>query len=364
MLLNEDQILLRDTVRSALEGTITPEYRTSKASPLLPIDTQVLSLLDSIALSESFIGPDAPYTLAELGVVASEFGRVLLPVPILEHLTCNLVANHPSLKGDSYLAQAYPLFGTGVTVASPAVCSVEARSVEVAEKESAWEASGTVSALATLSAPTSVIVWQKAAPDANEPGAYLVPRDNASNSITSTRATSIDLLTPLESLTLSSARAYPLGKNASTLLLAALRVMVANECSGISQYVIEKSCEYVKTREQYGVPVGGFQALQHTIANSAVETESLRALASFAAWCLAASPEQVPLTSRTALARAITVAPAVCERAIQVHGGIGFTWEFELHHYLRRAKARSIQWGGTADNASTVSLADQILAVA
>jgi alkylation response protein AidB-like acyl-CoA dehydrogenase len=103
--------------------------------------------------------------------------------------------------------------------------------------------------------------------------------------------------------------------------------------------VVEMTADYLKTREQFGVPVGAFQAVQQRIADAYAASESLGALCRFAAWSVVSSPEQRPLTARAAIAHAAEVGPTVCEAAIQVHGGIGFTWEYDLHLFLRRAKA-------------------------
>lgn len=355
-LLHEDQILLRDTVRGALENTLTSEYRTTHAQSIITPDPQIAELLESLALDEGFIGSDAPYSLTELGIVAVEFGRTLLPLPVLEHLSCAAALNNSSLIEDDSTQKAAALLGKRVTVAPPSTCCIALK-----KEGGSCAISGTITALPTLEVPTSVIVWDTSAAS---PKGYLVVRDVLSPLVTSERVTSLDLLMPLEKLTLSGVPAVPLGDKGSEFLLAVLRVMIANECAGISQYVLEKTCAYVSTREQYGVPIGGFQALQHSIANAYVEAESLRALARFAAWSLSASLDQVPLTSKTAIARAVSVTPSVCERAIQAHGGIGFTWEFELHHYLRRAKARAIIWGAGVGEGGTVSLMEEVLRIA
>ena len=119
------------------------------------------------------------------------------------------------------------------------------------------------------------------------------------------------------------------------------------EATGIAQKVLELAVEYAKTREQFGKPIGVYQAVSHRLADTYVETELARSLAYWAAWCVAESDPQAELAVAAAKAYCGDAAVAACERSIQVHGGIGFTWEHVLHEYYKRAL--SIQaYGGYA----------------
>jgi alkylation response protein AidB-like acyl-CoA dehydrogenase len=113
---------------------------------------------------------------------------------------------------------------------------------------------------------------------------------------------------------------------------------LALEAVGIAQRVLELSVEHAKTREQFGRPIGVYQAISHALADTYVETELARSLAYWAAWCVAEDDEQAQLAAPAAKAYAADAAVAACERAIQVHGGIGFTWEHVLHRYYKRAQ--------------------------
>jgi alkylation response protein AidB-like acyl-CoA dehydrogenase len=113
---------------------------------------------------------------------------------------------------------------------------------------------------------------------------------------------------------------------------------LALEAVGIAQRVLELSVEHAKTREQFGRPIGVYQAVSHALADTYVETELARSLAYWAAWCVAEQDEQASLAAPAAKAFAADAAVAACERAIQVHGGVGFTWEHVLHRYYKRAQ--------------------------
>ena len=112
---------------------------------------------------------------------------------------------------------------------------------------------------------------------------------------------------------------------------------LALEAVGIAQRALELGVEHAKTREQFGKPIGIYQAVSHKLADTFVETELARSLAYWAAWCVAEQDPQAPVAAAAAKSYAAEAAVAACERSIQVHGGIGFTWEHVLHRYYKRA---------------------------
>jgi alkylation response protein AidB-like acyl-CoA dehydrogenase len=117
-------------------------------------------------------------------------------------------------------------------------------------------------------------------------------------------------------------------------LLAAL----AAEAVGVAQKALELGVAYVSEREQFGKKIGTYQAVSHPLADTYVETELARSLAYWAAWCVAEEDERTPVAVASAKAFCAETAVAACERSIQVHGGIGFTWEHVLHRYYKRAQ--------------------------
>jgi alkylation response protein AidB-like acyl-CoA dehydrogenase len=109
------------------------------------------------------------------------------------------------------------------------------------------------------------------------------------------------------------------------------------EAVGIAAKALELAVEYAKARQQFGKPIGAYQAVSHRLADTYVETELARSLAYWAAWCVAEGDEQVDVACAAAKAFCGDAAVASCERSIQVHGGVGFTWEHVLHLYYERA---------------------------
>jgi alkylation response protein AidB-like acyl-CoA dehydrogenase len=112
---------------------------------------------------------------------------------------------------------------------------------------------------------------------------------------------------------------------------------LALEAVGIGKKALELAIEYAQNREQFGRKIGVYQAVSHQLADTFVETELARSLAYWAAWCVAEGDDQAPIAVAAAKAYAGDTAVAACERSIQVHGGIGFTWEHVLHEYYKRA---------------------------
>jgi alkylation response protein AidB-like acyl-CoA dehydrogenase len=130
------------------------------------------------------------------------------------------------------------------------------------------------------------------------------------------------------------------------------QVALALEAVGVAGRALELGVEHAGRREQFGRPIGVYQAVSHALADTYVETEQARSLALWAAWCVAEEDEQAPVAAAAAKAAAAEAAIAACERSIQVHGGIGFTWEHVLHRYYKRA-----QWIDAFGGAATVQRA-------
>jgi alkylation response protein AidB-like acyl-CoA dehydrogenase len=141
------------------------------------------------------------------------------------------------------------------------------------------------------------------------------------------------------------------GKPARAALDHMLNVATAGlvaEMTGGMQRLLEMTVEYAKTRKQFGRPIGQFQAVQHLCADMLVYTESSRSAAYYAAWAIQEGVPEAPLAVSVAKAYASDAYREVGNRAIQVHGGMGFTWENDAHLFYRRAKASELAFGDAA----------------
>jgi alkylation response protein AidB-like acyl-CoA dehydrogenase len=115
------------------------------------------------------------------------------------------------------------------------------------------------------------------------------------------------------------------------------RAAAATEALGVAQRALDLGVEHAKTRVQFGKPIGTYQAVSHPLAQTYIDVELARSLVYRAAWCVAEEDERAPEAAAAAKAFATEAAVAACERSIQVHGGIGFTWEHPLHRFYKRA---------------------------
>lgn len=128
---------------------------------------------------------------------------------------------------------------------------------------------------------------------------------------------------------------------ADTTVLAEIRsrshAALAIEACGVARRALELAIEYAAEREQFGKRIGVYQAVSHPLADAYTQLELARSLALWAAWCVAEGDARAAVASAAAKAHASEAAVAVCETSIQVHGGIGFTWEHVLHRLYKRA---------------------------
>jgi alkylation response protein AidB-like acyl-CoA dehydrogenase len=141
---------------------------------------------------------------------------------------------------------------------------------------------------------------------------------------------------PLASLDASRSLARAAGSS-SGLDAPRWQTALALEAVGIAQKALELGVEHASTREQFGRPIGVFQAVSHQLSDIYHDVELARSLAYWAAWAVAVGDGQAAIAAAAAKAFCSEAAVAACERSIQVHGGTGFTWEHVLHRYYKRA---------------------------
>jgi alkylation response protein AidB-like acyl-CoA dehydrogenase len=137
-------------------------------------------------------------------------------------------------------------------------------------------------------------------------------------------------------------------------------VALAAESTGIAQRTLEMAVEYAKDRQQFGRPIGAYQAVSHRCAQMLLEAENARSAVYGAAWAADAEPESLPLAASMAKAYASDAGWRVPDASIQVHGGIGFTWEHDLHFFLKRGRSNAAIFGDARWHRERV--ADAVLA--
>jgi len=189
--------------------------------------------------------------------------------------------------------------------------------------------------------------------------------DRGAAGVTVTAEPSIDLTRRLYSVRFDGVRvgaADTLPANGADYLPVFFRLCVAlaAESTGVAQRTMEMAVAYAKDRRQFGRPIGAYQAVSHRCAQMLLETENSRSAVYGAAWAADAEPESLPLAASMAKAYASDAGWRVPDASIQVHGGIGFTWEHDLHFFLKRGRANAAMFGDARWHRERV--ADAVLA--
>ncbi|WP_285701585.1 acyl-CoA dehydrogenase family protein [Actinomadura sp. NBRC 104412] len=292
-----------------------------------------------------------------LAYAFEETGRVLLPGPLLA--TLGLAVPLLLAAGDTDAQARYlPGIAAGETVATVGWLAPGASWDSVGDAAEAvrrpsgtarggWTVDGRVSlVLDGLAADVCLVV--AAAPAG--PSVFAV--DTTGPGVDRRRIRALDPTRGLAEITLTGAPCTPVGAEGAgrALLDAALDqacVLLASEMVGAAQACLDMAVAYAKQREQFGRPIGSFQAIKHKCAEVLVEVEGARSCARYAAWACGAVPEEVPVVSVLAKAAAAEALFRAAAENLQIHGGIGFTWEHDAHLFLKRAKACQVLFGDT-----------------
>ncbi len=132
-------------------------------------------------------------------------------------------------------------------------------------------------------------------------------------------------------------------------------VAISGEITGVAQKAMEMAVEYARDRKQFDRPIGAYQGVSHRCADMLRAVESTRSVVLWAAWAAEAEPETLPLAAAMAKAQASDAGWEVTSSSLQVHGGIGFTWEHDLHFFLKRAKTDAALFGGSKEHRERVA---------
>jgi alkylation response protein AidB-like acyl-CoA dehydrogenase len=156
----------------------------------------------------------------------------------------------------------------------------------------------------------------------------------------------MDRTRELGALTFDATPALRIGEaDAAALLLDRAATLASAEMLGAADRVLWMSVEYAKDRIQFGKPIGTFQAVKHMLADALVDVEGMRSTVYYAAWCAAADDRDRSLSASMAKAWCSDASQRVMGVGLQVHGGIGFTWEHDMHLYVKRAQLDQVSFG-------------------
>jgi hypothetical protein len=339
MKLSSEQTEFKDLLHRFFQEKVTSEYLKKRSEAGLRTDPALLKEINELGIAEGFSADQPIFSTQELGLLAHECGFFLVPEPITERILATALL--PSLLPEPHKAGYQSLLGSDgtATVVFPGCCSLQV-------DKTSTRVSGKISwGLGVDDATVLVAAAETPA------GRRFFACSLLEKGVSKTQSSSLDLTLALTSVNLGDVPAIIFDEATSTLIEDTLESIKASEAAGLCRRVVEMTSEYVKTRQQFGVAIGSFQAIQHKLADCYAKSESLHSLSSFATWAAVHSPDQRHLTARAAILDAAQTAPWVCETAIQAHGGIGFTWEYDLHLYLRRAKLIQSAFGLTESRA-------------
>jgi alkylation response protein AidB-like acyl-CoA dehydrogenase len=360
LLYGEDEEQLRAAVRALLDDRASWPSVLARTETSEPYDTALWRLLAAdvgcagLLIPEDQGGAGASYR--EAAVVAEEVGRSVAPVPYLGSAVVATAALLDAgdttllkdLAGGTVTAVLAVPFAAGPPAAWPSadgpLSGVRVAAPRPGDPAGQTRLRGEVAGVANA-LPADVLLL---AADGVPPGLYAV--DRGAPGLTVTPVVSLDATRELADLTLDDvpARCVASGQPAAHAVqsaLAAGAAMLAAEQLGTAQRCLDMTVAYLKERHQFARPVGSFQALKHRLADVWVAITQARSAARYAAACLASGDPDAPIAVALAKASCSEAAVHAAQECVQLHGGIGFTWEHPAHLYLKRAKSSSIGFG-------------------
>ncbi|HWM07359.1 MAG TPA: acyl-CoA dehydrogenase family protein [Actinophytocola sp.] len=341
----EDQ--LRASVRDLLSDRAGPAAVLARCETDKPYDLDLWRTLTgelgvgSLHVPEELGGQGA--STREVAVVLEELGRSVAPVPFLGSAvlaTTALLGCEPS----EAVRELLGALGAGTSVGALAVSLATApgSAFPTTVRADGSGVHGEVRSVADAVA-ADVLIVPVTGPDG--PRLHAVPVDQAG--VTVTPAVSLDLTRPIADVTFDGATSTELPGAAESAVDGALWTaagLLASEQLGIAEWCLSTTVDYLKQRHQFGRPVGSFQALKHRLADLWQELALARAVARHAA-DTSGNSDEARLAASMANSLCSTLAVHAAEECVQLHGGIGMTWEHPAHLYLKRAKADQIALG-------------------
>lgn len=372
---SEEQEMLRDTARRFLDDKAGSEVVRDLMETEAGFDEGLWQEIamqgwQSMAIPEQYGG--AGFSFLEQAILMEEMGRSLFPVPFLSSIV--LGADLVLTAGTEEQKQAI----------LPGVASGEVRlAVAHLEADGRWDATG-IEMIATRDGEDLVLDGAKSfvvdghtahafvvvvRTDSSSSGAdgislVVVPAD--ADGIETQRIETMDQTRKQAEVAFSDVRVPAsailgepgAGWSALQQTLSRAIVAVAFEQVGGAQQCLDMSVEYAKVRIQFGRPIGSFQAVKHKCADMLVEVESAKSAAYYAGWAASVGDEDLAVAAPLAKSYCSEAYSHVAGENIQVHGGIGFTWEHDAHLFFKRAKTDELLFGAPA--AHRAALADTL----
>lgn len=286
----------------------------------------------ALAVPESHGG--LGYGTDELSIIGEECGRALVCEPVLSSA---IVGTQALLLGaaDESIAALLAQAMDGSLLVAVSSLEPEHDQLDAVETDSGWTVSGTVTHVVGGDAADVLVVSAETTGGRRNFAVHPSPRSRVTRS-------AIDPTRRLADVSFEGSAALAMTEPGADAAFRAriddLRTLaVACENTGIVDRLLELTLEYVSTREQFGRPIGSFQAIKHRLADLLITLERARSASRYAAAVFAEDPDEAQLAVAVAGAVCTDAALEAAAEAIQLHGGVGFTWEHPAHSYFRRA---------------------------
>lgn len=342
--LNDEEKMLRKSVREMFKDSHTREHvRAFLENPTISKDLQKLLAKQGLLGIIDLEGSEGEGKGIVNGiVVAQEVGRYLLTYPLIEALV-GLAALKQCKKHRKLVSE----IENGHKVVTVAWNNVSARAYK---SETGYVIDGILSEVPFAKDADVVIanvrvVGKGFTPKEEE---TLVVIDTKSSNVKVRNLHSMDGTYPLYEMSLQNyslnedAAIKGLGKGIGHELMSKMRtiatLLLSAELVGCAERAMDETVEYTKQRKQFGKPIGSFQAIKHMAADMYLKVESSKVAVEYAAWALESGDEEADLSVSIAKSYSSNAAVEVCGDGIQMHGGIGFTWENDIHLFFKRAR--------------------------
>ena len=351
---SEEQEQLREFVRSFLEDKSAEAAVREQMDTEQGFDEAVWSQmaeqmgLQALAIPEEYGGQG--FGAVEQIVVLEEMGRALLCAPYFS--SCVLAANTLLQSGDEDAKkELLPGIASGETRATLAFTEENGRwdeagiTMQATGSGDSWTLDGTK--MYVLDGHTANLILVAARTD-NGVSLFRVAAD--AEGLTRTALSTMDQTRKQAKLEFSGVPATLVGDDGAgwsvlETVLDLAAVALAAEQVGGAQMCLDMSVEYAKVRVQFGRPIGSFQAIKHKCADMLLEVESAKSAAYYAGWCAAEMNDELPQVASLAKSYCSEAYFHAAAENIQIHGGIGFTWEHPAHLYFKRAKSSELLFG-------------------
>ncbi len=351
---SEEQEELRNIVRQFLEAKSPETAVRDQMETERGYDPEVWSQmaeqlgLQSLTIPEEFGGQGFGYV--ELIVVLEEMGRALLCAPYFSSVV--LAANTVMQSGDqAAMAAILPGIASGETIATLALTEPNGRwdasgiEATATNDGGVWKISGTKSFVIDGHTADVVIVAARTAA-----GISLFSVAGDASGLTRTALSTMDQTRKQAKLDFAGVEGTLIGTDGAgwdviSTVLDLAAVGLAAEQVGGAQMCLDMAVQYAKDRVQFGRPIGSFQAIKHKCADMLLEVESAKSAAYYAGWCASELNDELPAVASLAKAYCSDAYFHSASENIQIHGGIGFTWEHPAHLYFKRAKSSELLFG-------------------